>query len=408
MIFILSIIKVCSNCFFTKLEDALKFSKPRDTIIVYNGKYILNELIINKPLTLLGDNGPIISGNGKYEMLIIMSDSVIIKGFRFENSGYGFNKDFSALRIKNCKGCIIENNVFINNMWSIYVENSQNVVIRNNYINGGKEDSSGTYSGNGIHLWYCKNIIIENNEITGHRDGIYFEFVDSSIIRNNKSYKNARYGLHFMYSNNNKFFENVFYKNGAIAVMYSKGTIIYRNIIKEHIGSSGYGILLKDIYDSEINSNFIYRNTIGLLFDNANNLKIQNNIFLENGIAINLFGSSSNNEFFRNDFIGNIFDVSTNSFYANAFFNENYYDTYNGYDINKDGFGDVPHRIIKLFSVLINLHPSLYLLLRSPLENILDSIEKAFPVIIPSILEDKKPKMKPINYGKDRKFKQEI
>ncbi len=408
MILIVSMIKVCDDCKFKDLKEALKLTNRGDTVLVVGGKYVLNEVIIDKPLVLLGKDDPVIDGNGKYEMLIVKSDSVIIRGFIFKNSGFGFVKDYSALRIKNCTGCIIEGNRFVNNMWAMYWENSERGIIRNNYIDGGRIKGAGTYSGNGIHLWHCKRMLIENNEITGHRDGIYFEFVDSSIIRNNRSYKNARYGLHFMYSNDDVYYDNVFSGNGAVAVMYSKRILMFRNTFKGHWGGTGYGILLKDVYNGEIKDNLFYKNTIGLLFDNSHNLKVHNNVFLENGIAIKLWASSTKNKFYENDFIGNTFDITTNNVSPDVVFVENYYDTYEGYDIDGDGFGDVPHRLVRVFSVLTDMVPTLYLFLKSPLQDLLETLEKAFPTIIPSLIEDKRPRMEIINYGKNGKFKQEI
>ena len=52
------------------------------------------------------------------------------------------------------------------------------------------------------------------NTISGHRDGIYFEFVTNSIIWRNISTKNIRYGLHFMFSNDDAYITNVFKNNG--------------------------------------------------------------------------------------------------------------------------------------------------------------------------------------------------
>ncbi|MBK6827598.1 MAG: right-handed parallel beta-helix repeat-containing protein [Chitinophagaceae bacterium] len=83
--------------------------------------------------------------------------------------------------------------------FAIHVSNSSFVTIRNNKIEGTPKSEQVT--GNGIHLWKCRDALIENNYVTGHRDGIYFEFVTGSTIRDNLSEKNIRYGLHFMFSN---------------------------------------------------------------------------------------------------------------------------------------------------------------------------------------------------------------
>ena len=60
--------------------------------------------------------------------------------------------------------------------------------------------------GNGIHAWKSDSLIIAGNRIHGHRDGIYFEFVTHSVIWRNISEMNIRYGLHFMFPNNDAYF----------------------------------------------------------------------------------------------------------------------------------------------------------------------------------------------------------
>src|SRR5690606_34867335 len=90
-------------------------------------------------------------------------------------------------------------------------------------------------SGNGIQLWYSKNIEVAGNTVRKMRDGIYLEFSDGINIRNNRSIGNLRYGLHFMFSNNNVYAHNLFENNGAgVAVMFSKFIKIESNIFRKN------------------------------------------------------------------------------------------------------------------------------------------------------------------------------
>ena len=92
-----------------------------------------------------------------------------------------------------------------------------------------------TTSGNAIHLWNSKVIDIENNTVSGHRDGLYLEFVENSHIHGNISKGNLRYGLHFMFSNDNSYVQNQFLENGAgVAVMYSKRIEMTNNTFKNN------------------------------------------------------------------------------------------------------------------------------------------------------------------------------
>ncbi len=78
-------------------------------------------------------------------------------------------------------------------------------------------------SGNGIHLWHSRDIVIQGNQVSGHRDGIYFEFVRARLtFMTISAPDNLRYGLHFMYSDSCDYEGNTFRHNGAgVAVMYT-------------------------------------------------------------------------------------------------------------------------------------------------------------------------------------------
>jgi nitrous oxidase accessory protein len=73
-------------------------------------------------------------------------------------------------------------------------------------------------------------------------------------------------------------------------------------------------------------------------------------------------------------------------------FRANYWDKYEGYDLNKDGTGDVPHYPVSLYSVISEKVPAAMILYRSFLTNVMDQAEKVMPSIIPELLRDNEPK----------------
>jgi nitrous oxidase accessory protein len=95
----------------------------------------------------------------------------------------------------------------------------------------------------------------------------------------------------------------------------------------------------------------------------------------------------------ENNFIGNTFDISTNGTLVLNTFNENYWDKYEGYDLDKDKFGDVPYRPLSLFSVMVESNSSLMLLFRSFMVSLLDKSEKIIPSLTPENFIDNKPRM---------------
>ena len=375
------------------IKEAILQAKNGDKIIISSGVYFENEIIVDKKIDFVGINYPVIDGQNRKEIFLVLHDSVSFTNLEFKNAGISYVKDNSAIRIENSKYCKIKNNKFVNNYFAIYLARTSNSEISENIIQSvGSSESS---SGNGIHLWNCNEILISKNKINGHRDGVYLEFSKKCLIKNNLSYKNIRYGLHFMYSDNCSYYENTFSQNGSgVAVMYSNEIEMLKNNFVNNQGTSSYGLLFKDIKASRVEGNYISKNSVGLYMEASSKINIENNVFDENGFAIRLMANSTDNFFNENNFISNSFDVATNSKSNFNCFEKNYWDKYNGYDLNKDGLGDVPYRPVKLFSVINSNYPTTLILLKSLFVDLLNLSEEILPSITPIDLIDKNPTMK--------------
>ena len=72
----------------------------------------------------------------------------------------------------------------------------------------------------------------------------------------------------------------------------------------------------------------------------------------------------------------------------------NYFDEYRGYDLDRDGTGDVPHRPVRLFSLLVARNEPTLILLHSLFVAVLDAAERAIPTLTPSVLADERPSMR--------------
>lgn len=386
-------ITVSPNGGVHSLKKAIEAAANGDTILLQAGIYKEGSITLTKSLTILGQNNPVLEGEKKYEILLISGKNITISGITFRNSGYSAMNDFAAIKLVDCFNVRIENNTILNAYFAIHVSNTTCAFIRHNRITG--SPLSEQLTGNGIHLWKSNHAMIENNFITGHRDGIYFEFVTFSLIRNNRSEKNIRYGLHFMFSNDDIYTKNIFSNNGAgVAVMYSKKVIMTGNYFEQNWGPSAYGILLKDISDSHISQNSFIRNTVGIHMEGSSRIGIQFNAFDQNGWAIKVQASCEDNNFSVNNFTGNTFDLGTNGSISLNSFSQNYWDKYEGYDIRKDGTGDIPYRPVSMYSMITEQNPVSLMLLRSFTVQLLDKAEKIVPTITPESLADNSPRMK--------------
>jgi nitrous oxidase accessory protein len=372
------------------VATALTLAAPGDRIIVRPGVYREPRLVIDKRIELIGEGDAVLDGGGTHEVLTVRADSVIIRGLTIRNVGTSYTEDRAGIRLDQVNGCVVENNRLEDTFFGIYVAKSTNCRITGNRLEG--TGTSEVRSGNGIHLWYSSAIHVERNEIHGHRDGIYLEFSEGAEILRNLSSRNIRYGLHFMFSNGCRYVSNSFIANGAgVAVMYSRDVTIKGNRFEQSTGAAAYGLLLKDLGGSVIEANRFADNTVGIFAEGTTRSMFRRNVFSGNGWAVRLMGDATDNRFERNRFERNTFDVATNSFTHSTVFAGNQWDRYEGYDLNRDGRGDVPFHPVRLFAFFVEQYEPSLILLRSPFVQLLELAERAFPVLTPPALADASP-----------------
>jgi nitrous oxidase accessory protein len=388
-------LKVCRDCNYPTITSAIQAAGKIDVVVVKAGNYSEGKIIIGKPLMLIGEGFPVVEGDGQSDVFFIDADSVILSGFEIRNTGISYIYDIAGIKINGHKHCRIANNRLINTFFGIYLKHSGECVIMDNEIVGQATTEAST--GNAIHLWYSKIISVSGNTCKNHRDGIYLEFVEQSHISGNWSEGNLRYGLHFMFSNHDEYLNNTFRNNGAgVAVMFSRNIIMRDNLFDKNWGPSSYGLLLKDILDGEVTGNRFIENTIGIYADGSNRIKITGNEFRQNGWALKILGSCMDNTVSGNNFLSNTFDLITNTSTNYNHYEGNFWSEYTGYDLNKDGIGDIPYKPVKLFSMIVSNLPVSIILLRSSFVDLINFAEKITPSLTPPTLADNSPLMKMI------------
>lgn len=384
---------VCESCAYTSIVEAVNNSMPYDTIIVKSGTYREHDILINKPLTIIGDSATVIDGEKIGTIIKIQADDVHISSMKLERVGLSHTQEFAAIHVSDSENFTLNNIIVEDAFFGFLIEGSKNGVITGNSLSGLSDMEF--FSGNGIHGWKSSNLTITNNQIHNLRDAIYLEFVNDSFVSENLSEHNIRYGLHFMFSNNNAYRNNIFRENGAgVAVMFSKFIEMKDNLFENNWGTASFGLLLKEIYDAEIEGNTFSENTVAISVEGSTRINYIGNTFVQNGWAIKMSGGCYNNAFFTNSFSNNSFDLSFNSRLNDNLFSGNYWSTYNGYDLDKDGIGDVPHRPVKLFSYVVNRTPESIILLRSIFVDLINFTENVTPIFTPVDLIDESPLMK--------------
>jgi len=389
-------IRVGANHPTKSINVALEQAADSDTILVDGGHYREGNIAIHKQVVLIGQNNPIIDGEKKHEPISIHVPNVVFQGFTVKASGRSNLTDVAAIKIYNVDNIVIRDNIVEDSFFGIYAQEAKHCTIENNTLKAYGENE--VLVGNGIHAWKSDHIQIKHNNVTGHRDGIYLEFVTNTEARNNTVEDNLRYGLHFMFSHDNGYYHNTFSRNGAgVAVMYTRNVRMEHNVFNENWGDAAYGLLLKDIMDSHIENNVFAQNTTAILMEGSNRVHIQRNTFRSNGWALRMQSSCMDNVLTENNFIQNTFDLATNGALPSNRFERNYWDKYEGYDLDKDKIGDVPHRPVSLYSMIVEKHPMAMLLFRSFMVSLLDRTERMLPSLTPETLKDDNPLMKPVD-----------
>jgi nitrous oxidase accessory protein len=376
------------------VTEGIRLARPGDRIIVRSGSYDEPVIVVRTPrLTISGDGWPVLDGGNSHQILVIEADSVTVRGLVLQRTGASNLEDRAAIRVRNATACLVENNRLRETTFGIYLERTSHCTVRDNDLVA--NEASQTSGGNGIHLWNSTYARVERNRVRGHRDGIYFEFSPHGMTSDNVSSRNKRYGLHFMFSDSCRYDGNRFHDNvSGVAVMYSRGVTIVRNTFSRATGGAAYGLLIKEILGGEIGGNRFLDNSTALYLEGSSRLLIRDNDFIGNAWAARVLGGAIDNVFTGNLFAANAFDVTTNSRESNSTFAGNWWDAYRGYDLDHDGFGDVPFRPVRLFALVVEQHHESIALLRSPLASLLDIAERLLPVLTPATLADPHPLMR--------------
>jgi nitrous oxidase accessory protein len=381
---------------FQSLSEALVAARPGETIRVGPGVYE-GDVVVDKEITLEGVDNPVVRGGGQGSVITVTADGCRIAGLVIEHSGGDLQREDSAVLLKSNNNHI-ENNQLRNVLYGIYLFNSRGNIIRGNVINGRPELELGE-RGAGLHLWNSPNNTIEDNVISETRDGMYIQSSAGNVIRRNRVSK-LRYGLHYMFSDENQFEENVFSDNVAgAAIMYSKRIELRRNAFIHNRGFSSFGILFQDCDDCIAQHNFIIDNATGIFMEALRRSRFIGNVIANNDVALKLYGSADANTFSENNFVENLSPLqlvgkaTTTRWELEG--RGNYWSDYDGYDLDADGVGDVPHKVQNVFEFMEGNYPRLRLFLYSPAAQALAMAEKTFPVVKGSAEVDRAPLVSP-------------
>lgn len=371
------------------LNAAIAAAQPGDTIHVPAGVYPA-PVVIDKPLTLIGEGMPTIQGDGTDDVVEINAPDVTLRGFVVTGSGDSLDAEHAGITVGG-KHVTLQDNRIEDSLFGIYLHNASDSVLRGNTVIG--KDLPISRRGDGLKIWYSANTLVENNNVHDTRDTVIW-FSPGATVRGN-TMENNRYGIHFMSTDNHLVEDNILRHNSVgIYMMYGNNYTIRRNLLFDSRGPSGYGLGLKEINNGVFEGNRLVNNRVGVYTDGSpirpdGRVAFSHNLFAYNDIALTMLPNIHRNAYSDNVFLDNNEQVAVagegelveNEWAVNG--RGNYWSDYTGYDADRDGVGDVPYASKSLYENLMDKHPELRLFQLSPAADALDLAAKAFPIFQP-------------------------
>jgi nitrous oxidase accessory protein len=403
-----------------------------DRIILRPGKYP-GRLVIAKALTIEGDRGAEILGDGTGSVITIDAPGVALRGLEISGSGMDLETmDSGVFATQAATGAIIEDNSVIGNLYGVYVHGAANSMTRRNRIVGLKSERL-SESGNGVTVWNAPGAEVRDNDISFGRDGIATNASKHNVFDGNR-FTNVRFAIHYMYTNDSEIRGNVSTGNlVGYAIMFSTRLKIIGNVSD---GDRDHGLLLNFANNSLVTGNRIRghlqpesrwtmagnRGSADMVTDNtasqeegdqsgfrpgpekcvfiynANKNRILGNEFNGCAIGIHFTAGSEGNVISGNAFINNRTQVK----YAGTRYVDwsdkgrgNFWSDNQAFDLDGDGIGDNPYRPNDLVDKVLWTSPQAKVLTTSPAVQVIRWAQAQFPAILPGGVTDSHPLMTP-------------
>ncbi len=375
------------------IQAALTRAAPGDTVRVARGHYAEN-LRIDKPLSLIGQGRPTVDGRGKGDTIRIAAEDVSVEGFIVADSGADLGEQNAGIYIQpGSHRARVSRCDFSYTLFGLWIEKAKDVVIEDNLITG-KRDRDSSQRGNGIQLYNTTGARILRNNISFVRDAIYVDVSHNAIFRGNRMH-HSRYGTHYMNSYRNLWEDNdTYYNRGGLALMEVRDQVVRNN---RAWGNSDHGIMLRTIQDAVVENNIVAGNARGFFIYDAEYNTLRGNLVVDNQVGMHVWAGSVRNVVEKNDFIANREQVKYVASKDEKWGAEsgNHWSNYVGWDRNGDGHGDVTYEANDMVDRLSWRHPMVKLLMASPAIQTLRLIAQQFPLLRAPSIVDPKPRMRP-------------
>lgn len=354
-------------------------------------------LRLARAVTLWGPSTAVIRAQSG-TIVELLAPGAAVLGVTIDGTGGRFDRLDGAVRL-SANETRVEGVTVINAVFGILVERASRVQVIGNRLEGSRDAATGL-RGDTIRLWETRDSVIADNQVFDGRDLVVW-YSRGNTIANNRV-DGARYGLHFMYSHDNRVTGNVLLRGVVgIFVMYSRGLALTDNLIADAAGAAGMAIGIKDSGNISITGNRLIHDTIGIYIDSSpmqlgDTVRIERNTLRLDDTAL-VFHSSAHHVAIRdNDFADNRTQVRVDGGgdATSVEWHGNYFDDYAGYDLDEDGVGDVAYELRSLSNQLTAQSPNLALFHGTLALALVDAAAHLDPLYQPHpVLVDPAPRM---------------
>lgn len=411
------------------LQQAIDAAKPGDELVLENGEFY-GPITIATPVTLSGEPGAAIKGNGKGSVVTITAEDVVFSGIAVSGSGSSLEDMNSGVFVaQTAKRAIVEKNRIEGNLYGIYLHGAENSIARDNVIIGTGEGRL-SETGNGVTLWNAPGARVTGNDISFGRDGIATNASKRNVFSGNR-FSNLRFAIHYMYTDDSEIRDNISTGNSVgYAIMFSSRLKITGNVSD---GDRDHGLLLNYANGSTITGNIVkgrlqpasrwdergvrsqehgipaadgdaVEDRTGMrpgpdkcvFIYNANKNRLRDNLFEGCAIGIHFTAGSESNKLSGNAFVGNRNQVK----YVGARYLDwsedgrgNYWSDNPAFDLDGDGISDNAYRPNDLIDRVLWTAPQARVLTSSPAVQVVRWAQARFPALLPGGVTDSHPLM---------------
>lgn len=379
------------------LPPLIAQANPGEVLRLKAGRHA-GPIVIDRPLTLVGDDGAVISAGGRGSVIRVTAPDVHIEHLRIEGSGVDLPAmDSGVLLEKSALRAQVLDNQLMGNLFGVYVHGAADSLVQNNLIVG-RDDLRVAEAGDGVSIWNAPGARIVGNTVRHGRDGIFVKVSRNNLFADNRL-SDLRFGIHYMYTNDSRIVGNRSRHNHvAWALMYSSGLEVRDNVSDD---DGDHGLMLNSTNDSRVVGNVVRHGREKCVFVyNANHNELRDNWFEGCPIGIHFTAGSEGNTMSGNAFVANRTQVK----YVGTRFVDwardgrgNYWSDNPAFDLDGDGIADRPYRPNDVMDQLLWTLPAAKALSTSPAVQLVRWAQARFPALYPGGVVDSAPLMRPVH-----------